>query len=112
VYDNGTLNAVGTASNKIIFRGKENVKGYWRGIHTETNSNSNEITHAEIANAGSNYVYCCNDIAGLIVKDGKMKVTNSYIHDNDGCGIFVKSGATLEESGNTFANNTDGNICN
>ena len=112
VYDEGTLNAVGTATDKIIFKGSVTQKGHWRGIHTETLSNNNELTHVEITDAGGNYVYCCNSAAGLIVKDGRMKVTNSYIHDNDGCGIFVSSGATLEETGNTLAANTDGNICN
>ncbi|MEL6804616.1 MAG: hypothetical protein AAFO91_12640, partial [Bacteroidota bacterium] len=111
IYDNGTFNVIGTASEKIIFRGRENVSGYWRGIHTETTSSENRMDHVELRNAASNYVYCCNDFAGLLVKSGTMEVTNSYIADNDGCGIFVKSGGTLTEAGNTFANNTDGNIC-
>jgi hypothetical protein len=112
VYDNGYLKAIGTASEKIKFLGLENSAGYWRGIHTETNSGNNVLKQVEIRNAGSNYVYCCNEKAGLIVKDGIMEVSNSYIADNNGCGIFVKSSATLTESGNTFANNTDGHICN
>lgn len=112
VYDEGTLNAVGTATDKIIFRGSVTQKGQWRGIHTETLSNNNELTHVELTDSGGNYVYCCNSAAALFVKAGRMKVTNSYIHDNDGCGIFVKAGATLEETGNTFAGNADGHICN
>ncbi|MEL6676759.1 MAG: hypothetical protein AAFR61_31405 [Bacteroidota bacterium] len=112
VYDDGVLNADGTASEKIIFRGTDASAGYWRGIHTETNSNSNLLRHVELRHAASNYVYCCNSKAALFVKDGKMKVESSYIADNDGCGIFVRAGATLTESGNTFANNTDGHICN
>lgn len=112
VYDGGVLNAVGTASKKIVFRGLMESNGYWRGIHTETNSGDNELSHVEIRHAGSTYVYCCNQAAGLIVKDGRMNVNNSFIGDNDGCGIFVSSGATLTESGNVFSNNTEGNICN
>ncbi len=112
VYDNGILNAVGTANDPIIFRGFENSVGYWRGIHTETNSASNIIRHAEIRNAGSNYVYCCNDKAGLIVKAGQMTVENSVITQSGGCGILVKSSANFTGSGNDYSNNTDGGLCN
>jgi len=112
VYDNGTLNAVGTASDPIIFRGAEAIKGYWRGIHAETNSNDNIMENVELSDAGSNYVYCCNPKAGLYVKSGTFVVNNSIISGNDGCGIQVSSNATLTESGNTYSNNTDGNVCN
>ena len=110
VYDNGILKAEGTAGNPIIFNGKQNIKGYWRGIHTETPGN--RMSYVTVQHAASNYVYCCNEKAGIIVKDGDLNISNSNILDNDGCGIFVKSGATLTESGNTFSNNTDGHICN
>ncbi|MEM7368536.1 MAG: right-handed parallel beta-helix repeat-containing protein [Bacteroidota bacterium] len=112
VYDNGSLNAIGNADKRIKFRGEENVLGYWRGIHIETNSNNNVLSYTEIHNAGQNYVYCCNEKAAIFLKDGKARVENSYISDNSGCGIFVKPGAILTESGNTFAGNTDGHICN
>lgn len=112
VYDSGSLNAVGAADKKIKFRGQENVLGYWRGIHIETNSNNNVLSHTEVHNAGQNYVYCCNEKAAILLKGGKVTVESSYISDNNGCGIFVKSGGTLTESGNTFAGNTDGHICN
>lgn len=112
IYDQGSLNAEGTAVDNIIFRGLQSTQGYWRGIHTETNSNSNVLRHVEIAGAGSNYVYCCNEKANLFVKSGKMTVENSKITESGGCGIVVRAAATLTESGNTFFNNTDGDICN
>lgn len=112
IYDDGTFNAVGTASERIVFRGRENTTGYWRGIHTETNSSSNEIAFAELSNAGSNYVYCCNDKAGLFVKSGQMTLTNSTVSGSGGCGVVVRSGATFTESDNSYSNNTDGDVCN
>lgn len=112
VYDQGTLNAEGTAAAPIIFRGSENIQGYWRGIHVETNSGSNVFNHVTVDNAGSNYVYCCNDKAGLFLRAGQFTVENSTFSNSGGCGIYVRSGATLTESGNTFSNNADGNICN
>jgi len=112
IYDNGKLNAVGTADKKITFRGREALQGYWRGIHTETNSFENKLSYVDLMHAGGNYVYCCNEAAALFVKSGMMEVDNSLVQDSGGCGISVRSGATLVESGNTFSNNADGHICN
>lgn len=111
IYDNGKLNAVGTADKKITLRGKEALQGYWRGIHTETNSNENLLSYVDLMHAGGNYVYCCNEAAALFVKSGRIEVNNSLVQDSGGCGIAVRSGATLTENGNTFTNNVDGNIC-
>lgn len=111
VYDNGSLSIEGTDAENVILSGKESIQGYWRGIHTETNTMDNSIDYARIMHAGSNYVYCCNDRAALLVKDGIMTITNSEISDNLGCGILVKPSATLTEAGNVFNNNAGGSIC-
>jgi hypothetical protein len=60
--------------------------------------------------AGSNYVYCCNDKAGLFVKSGIFTLTNSEISHSGGFGVVVRSGAELTEAGNTFSNNASGNF--
>ncbi|MEO0469684.1 MAG: hypothetical protein AAF206_08700 [Bacteroidota bacterium] len=112
VYDNGFLKAVGTDANKITFTSKAETAGSWRGIHIETTDNNNEITHSVVQYGAGNYVYCCNERTGILLKGGTLTLTESYIADNAGCGVFVRSGGTLTESGNTFANNTDGHICN
>lgn len=112
VYDNGTFNAVGTASNKIFFRGRESQVGYWRGIHTETTSSTNFIEHAVIEHAGSNYVYCCNPAAGLNVHKGSMTVRNTVFRDIENCAIREAGAASLTEQGNTFINIQGSIICN
>ncbi|MEM6925946.1 MAG: right-handed parallel beta-helix repeat-containing protein [Myxococcota bacterium] len=111
VYNDGFLNAVGTAARPIVFRGLTDIPGFWRGIHTETDTSSNELTHVTLRNAGRTYVYCCNVPAALLVRAGTMTVTESTITDNDGCGVSVSAGALLTESGNAFARNEDGDIC-
>ncbi len=113
VYDNGSLKAIGSSDQKIEFKGKENIQGYWRGIHIETNSLNNVIEHSIIKNGGSNYVYCCNDKAGILLKgnNGRLSLKNSMVSDSGGCGVSVRDGTTFTESGNTFSNNAEGNIC-
>ncbi len=113
VYDNGSIKAVGTSAKKIEFKGKEPVQGYWRGIHIETNSTQNVLKYVSVKNAGSNYVYCCNDKASIFLKNnGRLRLENSSLMDSGGCAVFVKTGASLSESGNTFGNNENGPICN
>lgn len=109
-YDSGTINADASGGEKITIIGREATKGLWRGIHLETVGNV--MKNVELRHAGSNYVYCCNEKAAILLKGGDLVLTGSNIADNDGCGVFVKSGGILQESGNTFSNNTDGNICN
>ncbi|MFB6318153.1 hypothetical protein [Saccharicrinis sp. FJH54] len=110
VFDDGILNISGSEGENVSLYGFEDVQGYWRGIHTETNSLNNKIDYATITNAGGNYVYCCNDPASVFIKSGKLEVTNSMISDSGGYAIYVNSGAQLTSSGNTFANNADGNV--
>lgn len=110
VYDAGSLTIEGTDAQNVVLTGYEAVQGYWRGIHSETNSLANSIDHAQILYAGGNYVYCCNDKAGLFVKSGIFTLTNSEVSHSGGYGVIVRSGAELTEAGNTFSNNADGNI--
>ncbi|MEO9893708.1 hypothetical protein [Aurantibacter sp.] len=113
VYDNGIINAIGTENEPIIFRGSEDISGFWRGIHTETNSSSNIIRYAEVKNAGSNYVYCCNDKAAIYIKSGQLTVEYSLIAQSGGCGINVNSNANFIELENEFNDNgTEGDVCN
>ena len=112
VYDGGILNAQGTASDNIAFRGLEDIQGYWRGIHIETKSINNILSHSSILNAGSNYVYCCNDPAAIFSKGAKLSIDNCKIEDSGGCGIIIKSGSDVTEANNSFFNNEVGDICN
>ena len=113
VYDNGVFNAIGTETKPIIFRGSEDISGFWRGIHVETNSASNVVRYAEVKNAGSTYVYCCNAKAAIYVKAGQLTVENSHITKSGGCGISVKANANFMESENEYADNgAEGDVCN
>ena len=111
VYDNGAFQAKGTSAAPILITGSTHNKGWWRGIHIESQPEDNVLEYLRIEDAGSNYVYCCNEKGGLVVKNGSMDITKSNISDNDGCGIYKYSAAILTESNNSYSNNTNGDIC-
>jgi hypothetical protein len=102
VYDNGILKIQGTDSRNVIIRGYESVAGYWRGIHIESSSLNNIIDYAEISDAGSNYVYCCNDAASIFYKAGYASITNTKISNGKSYGIYAGKNFYFDE----FANNT------
>ena len=109
-YDGGKINADASGGERILINDRDGAPGSWRGIHIETAGNV--MKNVEIRHAGKNYVYCCNDKAAILLKSGDLTISGSTIMDNAGCGIFVKAGATLTESGNVFGNNAEGHICN
>lgn len=112
IYDDGSLSINGTQEDPIILRGRENVKGYWRGIHYEGNGGfDNRIDHVKIKNAGSNYIYCCNEKASIFLKHGYLNVSNTTIENGRGCGIHVEDNLNFHEEDNTFINIEGADVC-
>lgn len=102
----GVLNAIGTASQPIVFTSGEAVPapGDWVGLWLDT-ANGSRLDYVEIGFAGAfsgivagnckpNGVGALGDVAGLIVGDFQAQyvppanlITNSLIHDSAGFGI-------------------------
>lgn len=112
----GFFNAIGTAAKPITFTGSVTSAPSWRGILFFSPSILNKMSYCDVAFAGSDPI---NDIwlnyktnIGLDnYANAKLELTNSTIRDGGGCGVYVDSGATLTESGNTFSDLTAGDIC-
>lgn len=68
--DSGTLTAVGTAVDRITFRGADNLSAYWKGIEFATLSTMNRIEYADLSNAGSSgWFGGSNNVGTLYVTD-------------------------------------------
>jgi len=93
----GSISAVGTEANPIIFTGEQPAPGFWDGIAIESLNPSNELTYAEVTYAGD------GGYAGVYVgSSGTVKLTNSTFSDSATVGVEVVNGGTLPD----FANNT------
>ena len=111
-----SLIAIGTADQPIVFTGSVTSAPSWRGILFFSPNVLNKMSYCEVAYAGSDPI---NDIwldfktnIGLDnFANAKLELTNSNIHDGGGCGVYVDSGCTLTQSGNTFSGLAAGNIC-
>ncbi len=106
IKDDGSLKALGTAAEPIVFQGEEDAKGYWKGIGIQSNSLKNQFDHVRVYNAGSNYVFCCNNYASIAVENtGRLDISNSILDGGAGHGLVVEFDGVL---GN-YANNTISN---
>jgi hypothetical protein len=106
---NAFLSAGGTASNNIIFRGSEQIKGWWKTINFNSVNLKNKLEHVQVLHAGS------SNIAGYKAavyinsnSSNRASITNTRISMTDGYGLFVdgNSNGLIEFSGNEFSDNT------
>ena len=107
---NAYLSAGGTASKNIIFRGSEQIKGWWKTINFNSVNLKNKLEHAQVLHAGS------SAIAGLKTAvyinssaSCRASITNTHISMNDGHGLCVdgSNNGLIAFSENKFTNNTD-----
>lgn len=112
----GFLNAVGTPAQPIVFTGSVTSAPSWKGILFFSPNILNKMSYCDVAFAGSDPI---NDVwlnyktnIGVDNYDNaKLELTNSTIRNGGGCGVYVDSGCTLTQSGNTFSSLAAGDIC-
>ena len=107
----GSINAEGTADEKIIFKGINEGPGNWVGIGVNSGSSLNVFDFVEISGGGGKKLYNAGGYGNIVLScDGKLTLTNSVISDSGGWGVDIVNGGSLTESDNTFDNNDSGNI--
>lgn len=101
VTGNGYLNAQGTDEQKIVFTGHSETKGFWNGIHFQTNSDNNILRNTVIDYAGK--ISMSGPSASIYVGENvvsKLTITNSRIAHSAGFGIII--GTKLGTINNDF----------
>jgi hypothetical protein len=91
VSGSGYLNASGRNDLKVVFTGASETKGFWNGIHYQTNSDFNVLHNAVIDYAGKND-HSGATFASVYVGENivsKLKITNSRIAHGAGYGIAI-----------------------
>lgn len=102
-----TFIAAGTADAKIVFRGRDPVAGWWRGLKINKNVlSSSKLEHVEILHAGQAGT-------GNLELRRPLTVTSSHFATSAGYGIRKEmADATDYNSGNTFADCDLGDVGN
>lgn len=101
----GTLEAIGTPANSIVFRNGplagETNPGKWGGLNFSASSQNSILDNVEIYSAG-------NDLYGAAIKidNTNVNIKNSFIHDNKNIGIKLINSASVIDN-TRFYNHTE-----
>lgn len=119
IYDaassSAKITANGTLLEPIIFKGVEDLTGYWKGISIGTNL-TNQLSYCTIKNAGSAAIttYDPDFLTGILVTKstpGKATISNCTVEKSGGYGIvYGSTRSTVSISGNSYSNNTLSNV--
>lgn len=104
---NGSINAVGTATEPITISGETNSSGYWRLLRVVSDNPNNVMHHVQISDGGGDAFY--SDAMIWLENNSasaQMEFQNCTIANSLGYGVFVENGCELPNfQNNTFADN-------
>jgi len=100
----GSLNAQGTEDEPVVFRGVNEVSGFWRGILFKSNSADNELEHVIIKDAGENFVECCGSPTSLELKSGRVKLSHVTIENGAAYGLIIRDEVRVSTFNNIVIN--------
>ncbi len=98
VASSGTLTAIGNSSNKILFRGKTETAGLWKGISIDSTTN-NQMAFTIVKDAGS----LASQFGAIYVSGGRLALTDSVVKNNTQYGLYASSNPSNLDG---FARNT------
>lgn len=108
VGDQGVLSAIGSPDKKITLTGKVDQPGYWRGIVIYSKTSANELSHAEILNAGRSVLISGIKANITVAAAGRLSVKNSRIAGSKGYGIYYMDGSEISGfTSNTVSDNAE-----
>lgn len=107
--ENKSIKAVGTPTEKIIFRGVNPGPGAWKNIYFWGTNSLNEIGHAIISGGGENPATTKGSV--YLWYNAKLNIHDVEFTDNLACGVYVRISGTApnpnySSSNLTFSNNT------
>lgn len=102
------LDARGTESKNIIFRGMDKVKGSWRAIEIASNNVNNKLDFVQIMHAGSSQV--SGQKVALFLKSNtytQASITNTHISLTAGYALYIdgNTGVITNFANNNFSDN-------
>lgn len=93
VYEEGAIQALGTAQNQVVFTGENQIPGSWKGIFIDSNDIKNKIEHAKIEYAGGGSFNSNGDLGAVIVySDSRLNMNNTTITNSEAYGFNASYG--------------------
>ena len=110
--EHGSLSAVGTADEPILFTSSAAVPaaGDWKAIVIHSGANSATIEHAIIEYGGASFNVpdygCCTE-AALLVNNSAVTLRNTIFADNVSGVLFKNGGSAVAFSDNSFSGHSE-----
>ena len=92
VNQQGALKAAGTNGNPVVFRGAEDLVGFWQGLQYGTASAGNALEHVDVSNAGSRpWFGGPNSTSAINVEStGRLALANVTFRKTGGFAVIVR----------------------
>jgi hypothetical protein len=113
ITQEGSIKAIGTAQDSIVFRGTVHQPGHWKGLRVDSNNPDNELAFMEIRHGGSEGIGGTtaerNRRGNLILMSDAVRLTarNMLISEGSGHGIYIHAvnNASIQLSENIYTSN-------
>ena len=101
--DDGTLEAIGTKTEPIIFTANQKTKGYWEGIHFYTSDNiKNILSYVHIS-----YATTALKVSGAGTTITRLKVNDSNLSYNENYGFSFDNLSSIDDFSNMLVYEND-----
>jgi hypothetical protein len=110
---NGSINATGTATDRIVFSGRSKAAGAWGGILINSSSVDNTMDYVTIEYGGGDDLAIYMDSGNLgVYNDAYLSISNANIENSASHGIIVRVNrdATLSSSNVSYSNIAGDNV--
>ncbi|WP_452231863.1 hypothetical protein [Lacinutrix sp. MEBiC02595] len=88
VYSSGSIQALGTAQDQVVFTGEDKIAGSWRGLYIVSGDVKNKIEHSIIEYAGA-----VGDYGALVLwSDTHLEMNNTTISNSQTYGLHADTG--------------------
>jgi hypothetical protein len=108
IFDGGSLSAIGTAADMIVFTGVDKSRGSWAGLYFESADNKNHLSYCHINYGGGSAFNSNADLGNIVAYSGcKISVDNCTIENSPSYGINANYAASYFNNleNNLFKNN-------
>lgn len=110
IRSEGTLKAIGTALEPIVFTGLQASVGFWQGIQFTFNNNDNVMDHSIVEYGGGPGGNTVANV-GVYGSNGRLTISNTILRESAGYGFQFDSNIELNMNNVTStSNNQPGSI--
>lgn len=104
IESTGSITAVGSITEPIIFKGETGTSAFWRGIKVNSNNPLNNFQYVTVKDAGGYWAFENSNVH--LAGSARMSFSSTTFSNSANVGLYVDQGATLQQfANNVFASN-------